>query len=158
MPNSLLLPLPPPPPPPPPHTMRYAAGTTSHTGPTQLPALDNPINSGRTSETRPGQQLETAQRQPADLCKNTSGKVVTLHSILLGVGWTCYTKHTLNHFEQLGLDHQCAINLACKLHFHSVVYADKLFTTRHAFGNNNTSHSQLMVEWTHGSSEPMVYE
>eukprot|EP00983_Pelagomonas_calceolata_P034001 1065190-Pelagomonas_calceolata.AAC.1 len=29
---------------PPPHTMCYAAGTAPHIGPTQLPALDNPIN------------------------------------------------------------------------------------------------------------------
>eukprot|EP00983_Pelagomonas_calceolata_P037000 1136147-Pelagomonas_calceolata.AAC.3 len=40
-------------------------------------------------DTRPGQQLEAAQRQHADLSKNISGKAVTLHTILLGVGGTC---------------------------------------------------------------------
>eukprot|EP00983_Pelagomonas_calceolata_P051411 1142391-Pelagomonas_calceolata.AAC.1 len=68
MPNSLLLP--PPPPPPPPHTVYYAAGT--------VPLTD----------IRPGQQLETAQWQHTDLCKNMSGKAVTLRTIPLGVGGT----------------------------------------------------------------------
>eukprot|EP00983_Pelagomonas_calceolata_P022201 698142-Pelagomonas_calceolata.AAC.1 len=31
---------------------------------------------------RPGQQLEAAQRQHADLCKINSAKIVTLHTIL----------------------------------------------------------------------------
>eukprot|EP00983_Pelagomonas_calceolata_P115033 1160148-Pelagomonas_calceolata.AAC.3 len=65
MPNSLLPPSPPPPPPPPPplppHTMCYAAGAASYTGPTYLSALDDPTNRV------PGQQLETARRQHADL-------------------------------------------------------------------------------------------
>eukprot|EP00983_Pelagomonas_calceolata_P075412 1153000-Pelagomonas_calceolata.AAC.4 len=47
-------------------------------------------------------QLETAQRQHADLCTNISGKAVMLHTIILGTGGTCYTEHTLNQFEQLG--------------------------------------------------------
>eukprot|EP00983_Pelagomonas_calceolata_P012945 413560-Pelagomonas_calceolata.AAC.1 len=46
--------------------------------------------------TRPGQQLEAAQWQHTDLCKLNSAKVVTLHTILMGVGGTCYTDHTLN--------------------------------------------------------------
>eukprot|EP00983_Pelagomonas_calceolata_P012464 399568-Pelagomonas_calceolata.AAC.2 len=96
------------------------------------------------ADTRLGQQLETAQRQHADLCKNTSGKAVTLHTILLGVGRTCYTEHPLNQFKQLGLDHQRAIELARKLHAHSVMYA-KLVTTRRANENNNTSHSLLIA-------------
>eukprot|EP00983_Pelagomonas_calceolata_P129083 1161577-Pelagomonas_calceolata.AAC.4 len=37
-------PPPPPPPLPPPHTRCFAARTAPHTGPTQLPALDNPVN------------------------------------------------------------------------------------------------------------------
>eukprot|EP00983_Pelagomonas_calceolata_P019794 624749-Pelagomonas_calceolata.AAC.2 len=53
-------------------------------------------------DTRPGQQLELAQRQHADLCKDISGKAVTLYTVLLGVGGTCYTEHTLNQFKQLG--------------------------------------------------------
>eukprot|EP00983_Pelagomonas_calceolata_P108687 1159483-Pelagomonas_calceolata.AAC.23 len=48
-------------------------------------------------DTRPEQQLEAAQRQHADLCKLINAKVVTLHNILLGIGGTCYTEHTLNH-------------------------------------------------------------
>eukprot|EP00983_Pelagomonas_calceolata_P059669 1146038-Pelagomonas_calceolata.AAC.1 len=35
--------------------------------------------------TRPGQELEAAQRQHTDLSKLISAKVVTLHTILLGV-------------------------------------------------------------------------
>eukprot|EP00983_Pelagomonas_calceolata_P037345 1136295-Pelagomonas_calceolata.AAC.4 len=106
--------------------------------------------------TRPGQQLEAAQRQHADLCKDISGKAVTLHTILLGVGGTCYTEHTLNQLKQLELDHQCAIKLARKLCAHSVMYANKLVpldvlleTTQPAPG------ASFVVEETHGSSEPM---
>eukprot|EP00983_Pelagomonas_calceolata_P072719 1151837-Pelagomonas_calceolata.AAC.5 len=80
-------------------------------------------------DVRPGQQLEAAQIQHADQCKNLSGKDVTLHTIFLGVGGTCYAVHTLNQFKQLGLDYQRAIKLACKLCAHSVLYANKLVTT-----------------------------
>jgi len=81
--------------------------------------------------------LEAAYWQHADLCKSISGEPVTLHTILQGVGGTCYTdqyahEHTLNQFLNLGLGHQCAIKLARKLHAHSVLYANKLVTTRHA--------------------------
>eukprot|EP00983_Pelagomonas_calceolata_P091789 1157589-Pelagomonas_calceolata.AAC.1 len=53
-------------------------------------------------DTRPGQQLETAQRQHADPCKNISEKAVTSHTILLGVGGTGHTEPlaTLNQFKQ----------------------------------------------------------
>eukprot|EP00983_Pelagomonas_calceolata_P052762 1142998-Pelagomonas_calceolata.AAC.1 len=78
------------------------------------------INLKYCEDTRPGQQLEAAQRQRADLCKLIHAKVVTLHTIILGVGGTCFTEHTLNQFKQLGLDHQRANKLACKLHAHSV--------------------------------------
>eukprot|EP00983_Pelagomonas_calceolata_P070591 1150847-Pelagomonas_calceolata.AAC.1 len=44
-------------------------------------------------DVRPGQQLEAAQRQHADLCKLINAKVVTLHTTILGVGGTCYTEH-----------------------------------------------------------------
>eukprot|EP00983_Pelagomonas_calceolata_P087580 1156986-Pelagomonas_calceolata.AAC.3 len=63
-------------------------------------------------------------------------KTATLHTILLGVGGTCYTEHTLNQFNQQGLDHQHAIKLARKLHAHSVVYANKIVTSRRAENNN----------------------
>eukprot|EP00983_Pelagomonas_calceolata_P051260 1142334-Pelagomonas_calceolata.AAC.1 len=95
-------------------------------------------------DTRPGRQLEAAQQQHADLCKNINGKVVMLHTILLGVGGTCYTEHTLHQFKQVGLDHQCAIELAHKLHAPSVQYAHELVITRCAIENSNTSCSQLM--------------
>eukprot|EP00983_Pelagomonas_calceolata_P125797 1161238-Pelagomonas_calceolata.AAC.3 len=94
-------------------------------------------------DTRPGHQSEVAQRQHSDLCKLTSAKVVTLHTILLGVGGTCYREHTLNHLEQLGLD-QHALKLARSLHAHSVQYAHKLVTTRRAIENSNTSHNQIL--------------
>eukprot|EP00983_Pelagomonas_calceolata_P044986 1139513-Pelagomonas_calceolata.AAC.2 len=48
---------------------------------------------------RPGQQSEAAQRQHANLCKLIKAKVVTLYTILFGVGGTCYTEHTLNQFK-----------------------------------------------------------
>eukprot|EP00983_Pelagomonas_calceolata_P124408 1161104-Pelagomonas_calceolata.AAC.6 len=80
---------------------------------------------------------------------NISGKALSLHTILLVVGRTCYTEHSLNQFIQLGLDHRRAIKLARKLHAHSVMYhtchdANKLLTTRRAIENNNTSHSQVL--------------
>eukprot|EP00983_Pelagomonas_calceolata_P050433 1141966-Pelagomonas_calceolata.AAC.1 len=94
-------------------------------------------------DTRPGQQLKTAQWQHADLCRNISGKTFTLHTALLGVGGTCYTEHTLYQFKHPGLDHQRTIKLARKLHVHPVMCANKLLNTRCAIGNNNTYHGQL---------------
>eukprot|EP00967_Tisochrysis_lutea_P012352 scaffold13867_cov20-Tisochrysis_lutea.AAC.1 len=82
---------------------------------------------------RPGQQLQAAQRQHKDLCTLIGAKAVTPHTILqvVGVGGTFYTEHTLRlyQFKQLGLGHQRANKLACKLHAHSVVYDNKLVTT-----------------------------
>eukprot|EP00983_Pelagomonas_calceolata_P124441 1161106-Pelagomonas_calceolata.AAC.12 len=127
-------------------------------------------------DTRSGQQLEAAQGQHANLCNLTNAKAVTLHVILLGVGGTCHSEHTLNQFEQLGLDHQSANQLARKIHAHSVMYANKLVTTRRAFENKNNARNQVlepgtssnspdphlhslfcsfMVERTHSSPEPI---
>eukprot|EP00983_Pelagomonas_calceolata_P006308 209058-Pelagomonas_calceolata.AAC.5 len=50
----------------------------------------------------------------------------------------------ITSLNKLGLDHQHAIRLACKLHAHSVMYAYKLVTTRRAIENTNTSHSQAL--------------
>eukprot|EP00983_Pelagomonas_calceolata_P110247 1159649-Pelagomonas_calceolata.AAC.14 len=86
-------------------------------------------------DTRPGQQLEAAQRQHADLCKLISAKTVTLHTIPLGVTRTCYIEQTLDQFKQLGLDHQLAIKLACKLHAHSVMYANKFVRKRKSYAS-----------------------
>eukprot|EP00983_Pelagomonas_calceolata_P039615 1137252-Pelagomonas_calceolata.AAC.1 len=54
--------------------------------------------------------------------------------------------------QKLGLDHQRANKLARKLHAHSVMYANKLVTTRRANENKNTSCSQVMepVSWWRG--------
>eukprot|EP00983_Pelagomonas_calceolata_P015370 487792-Pelagomonas_calceolata.AAC.2 len=54
-----------------------------------------------------------------DLSKLISAKAGSLHTILLGVGGTCDIEHILDQFEQLGLDHHRAIELAQKLHTHS---------------------------------------
>eukprot|EP00983_Pelagomonas_calceolata_P032603 1022023-Pelagomonas_calceolata.AAC.2 len=91
----------------------------------------------------------------ADLCKNTSGKAFTLHTILLGVGKTRYNEHTLNQFKHLGLDHQCANKLARKLHAYSVMYANKLATTGALLKTTVLLTASFVVEGTHGSSEPM---
>eukprot|EP00983_Pelagomonas_calceolata_P067955 1149698-Pelagomonas_calceolata.AAC.3 len=49
-------------------------------------------------------------------------------------------------FKELGLNHQRAIKLAQTLHAHFVQYAHKLVTTRRAFENKNTSHSQALEQ------------
>eukprot|EP00983_Pelagomonas_calceolata_P070335 1150751-Pelagomonas_calceolata.AAC.3 len=122
--------------PPPPHTMCYAARHLTE-------------EQHNCPHTRSGRQLEVAQRQHAYLCKNTSGKAVTLHTILLGVGGTCYNEHATKDQASTTNDVACspgASKLACELHAHSVKYAHKLVTTRRAIGNNfkNISHSQVL--------------
>eukprot|EP00983_Pelagomonas_calceolata_P015449 489545-Pelagomonas_calceolata.AAC.1 len=62
----------------------------------------------------------------------------------MGAGGTCYTEHTLFHFKQVGLDHKRAVELARKLHAHSVMYADKPVSTKRPIGNNNASYSQVL--------------
>ncbi|KAF5838312.1 hypothetical protein DUNSADRAFT_3044 [Dunaliella salina] len=96
-------------------------------------------------DTRPVHQLNAAKQQHADLRKLLNAKAVAIHPVLLGVGGTIYTEHTLKQFKQLGLDHQLATKLAQQLHAHSVQYAHKLVTTRRAIENKNTSHSQVPV-------------
>eukprot|EP00983_Pelagomonas_calceolata_P046521 1140225-Pelagomonas_calceolata.AAC.7 len=94
-------------------------------------------------DTRLGQQLETTQQQHADICRNIRGKVVLLHTIFMG-WWDLLHGAYPSPVKQLGLDHQRAINLARKLHAHSVMYADKLVTSRRAIENNNTPQSQFL--------------
>ena len=93
-------------------------------------------------DTRPAPQLEASRSQHKDLCKSLQGARITLHSILLGVGGTIYTSHTIDHFSQLGLDSQRATKLANKLHAHSVSYAYKLSSTRRALESISTPHNQ----------------
>jgi len=58
------------------------------------------------------------------------------------VGGTIYVLHTLSHLIHLGLDSQRAIELAHKLHAHSVLYAYKLTSTRRAIEFENHSQGQ----------------
>jgi len=64
-------------------------------------------------DTRPDPQLEASRLQHKVLWYRLKG-LVSLHSILLGVGGTVYTSHTLNHFTQIGLHPQRATILANK--------------------------------------------
>eukprot|EP00983_Pelagomonas_calceolata_P117012 1160375-Pelagomonas_calceolata.AAC.3 len=57
-------------------------------------------------DTRPGAQLEAAQQQHSELCKQLQGAEITLYTILLGVGGTIYTAHTLDQLRKLGIDPQ----------------------------------------------------
>jgi len=119
---------------------------------------------------RPGHQLEASKKQHEVLCKRLKAKKVILHMILLGVGGSSYTSHTLNHLKELSLDVQKAHKTALKLHAYSVLYAHKPTTTRRALKNPFalkvlvwgrgrlitlqilTSSSFSLVEETHGSS------
>eukprot|EP00983_Pelagomonas_calceolata_P063360 1147688-Pelagomonas_calceolata.AAC.3 len=50
-------------------------------------------------DTRPAAQLEASQQQHSELCKQLQGAEMTLHTILLGVGGTIYTAHTLDNLK-----------------------------------------------------------
>ncbi|KAF5833184.1 hypothetical protein DUNSADRAFT_10598 [Dunaliella salina] len=105
-----------------------AAGVFSGTGDLLLPSTSGLISSRRTTrtsrmrqshelytnerhvhlieikfceDTRPEYQLNAAKQQHAGLCKLITAKAVTIHPILLGVGGTIYTEHTLKRFKQL---------------------------------------------------------
>jgi len=56
----------------------------------------------------------------------------SIHTILLGVGDTLYILHTLDPLKKFGLDPLKVNKLGHKLHEHSVQYACKLASTRHA--------------------------
>jgi len=55
---------------------------------------------------------------------------MVINTVLLGVGGSIYTSHTLNHLQELILDTQKACKTAHKLHAHSVLNAHKLTTSR----------------------------
>ncbi len=94
-------------------------------------------------DTRSGHQLEASRIQHEVLsktsCKRLKAKKVILHTILLGVGGSIYTSHTLNHLKEIGLDTQNAHKAALKLHAHSVLYAHNLSTTRRALEKSGCS-------------------
>ena len=58
--------------------------------------------------------------------------LITLHTILLGVGGIIYRPHMLELLQNLSLDRLKAIKLTLKLHAHSVLYAYKLVSTQRA--------------------------
>ncbi len=57
---------------------------------------------------QPGHQSEASKRQHDVLFKRLKAKKVILHTILLGVGGSIYTSHTLKDLKELGLDVQKA--------------------------------------------------
>ncbi len=67
-------------------------------------------------DTRPGLQLEASKKQQKVLCKRLKAKKAILHTILLGMGGSIYTSHTLNHLKELGLDVQKTHKTALKLY------------------------------------------
>ncbi len=78
-------------------------------------------------------QLEASKKNTSFFVSGfLKAKKVILYTILLGVGGSIYTSHTLNHLKGLCLDVQEAHETALKLHAHSVLYAHKLTTTRRA--------------------------
>jgi len=96
-------------------------------------------------DTRPQNQVSAAQEQHKGLCSILQKASVTLHIILLGVSGTINNNHTLEPFQELGLDSQRIKKLASKLHVHSVNYAAQLVLTRRAFSSPIISSHQETV-------------
>ncbi len=95
-------------------------------------------------DTRPRSQLEAAHHQHGVLCQHLrrAAANVNLHSILLGVGGTIYSPNSLEP-----LNPQKATKLAEKLHAHSVQYAYKLVSTRHALEKIYATNHHQAQEW-----------
>ena len=83
-------------------------------------------------------QLSAVQEQHKGLRTILQGASAALHTIRLGVGGTIYSNHTLEPFNELGLDSQSDQKLASKLHsvnVHAVNYAAKLVNTKCALSS-----------------------
>eukprot|EP00983_Pelagomonas_calceolata_P130379 1161679-Pelagomonas_calceolata.AAC.2 len=89
-------------------------------------------------------------------CANNFKALRSLHTILLGVGGTIYTAHTLDQFKKLGIDPQRSTKLARKLHAHSVQYAQNLTSTRRAIQTKNTNHNSGALV-LHASRNPQTH-
>eukprot|EP00983_Pelagomonas_calceolata_P097435 1158248-Pelagomonas_calceolata.AAC.1 len=101
---------------------------------------------------RPGAQLTASQQQRSELCK-LQGTEITLHTILLGVGGTIDTAHTLDQFKELRIDPLRSAKFAQKLHVHSVQHAQKLTSTRRAIAIKNARHNSGALG-LHASRKP----
>eukprot|EP00983_Pelagomonas_calceolata_P080253 1155076-Pelagomonas_calceolata.AAC.1 len=60
---------------------------------------------------RPGAQLEASHQQHSAPCKQVQNVVITLHTILLGVGGIIYTAHTLDQIRELVIGPQRSTKL-----------------------------------------------
>eukprot|EP00983_Pelagomonas_calceolata_P063374 1147694-Pelagomonas_calceolata.AAC.1 len=97
--------------------------------------------------------MKAAQRQHADLCKLSNANAVTLHTTLLGVGGTCYTKDTLDQFKQLGFGCQRANKLA---NFMPILQVMEPGASNYPPDpHQNLLYSSFVMEGIQGSSEPM---
>jgi len=86
---------------------------------------------------------------------HSSRSLITLHIILLGVGGTIYSSHTLGPFKDLGLDPQRVKKLASKIHVHSVSYAaEVVHTIRALSGTTTNSHQEPLSNHTCNSPDP----
>jgi len=124
------------------------------TNPTLIPARNIDIHLVEIKyceDTRPKGQLEHAQTQHSELIANLKAQgccaAVHLHVILIGVAGTIYIPHTLEPLKRLGLDHQHATQLACRLNAHSCAWR----LPRNSKGPNATMllplHSMMVEEW-----------
>jgi len=81
-------------------------------------------------DTRTGHQLEASSNQHETLCRRLKAKKVTLHTILLGVGYSIHTSNTLHHLKEL--DHKGSTKLTLNCMLTLCIFAYKLTTTRRA--------------------------
>eukprot|EP00983_Pelagomonas_calceolata_P080199 1155043-Pelagomonas_calceolata.AAC.1 len=99
-------------------------------------------------------KMEAAQQQHADLCKNTSGKAVTLHTILLGVGRTFTLSIPSNSLNCWDLTTNVPLNLLAN--FMPILL--RMPTSLLLLGKLKIVTlltASFAVEGAHGSSEPL---